>query len=86
MTRRVAFEALITGPDGRAEPLEYNLYLYDIGDRIVVGELTATPAAGRRRFDPRLDRMLGRSWTEADTARKARRAVQRQCATRPLQS
>jgi hypothetical protein len=41
--------------------------LYDLGDRIVFGELTNTPSAGRRRLDPKLDALLGRCWTAAES-------------------
>jgi hypothetical protein len=37
--------------------------LYELGDRVVVGELTTCPAAGDDKFDPQtLDASLGRMW------------------------
>jgi len=36
--------------------------LYDLGDRVVFGELTVTPTAGRPRIPPMLDRLLGEYW------------------------
>lgn len=38
--------------------------LYDLGDRVLVGELSCYPEAGRGRFRPeRLDTWLGQQWT-----------------------
>ena len=36
--------------------------LYDLGDRVVFGELTNTPIAGKPFFDRAFDRMLGELW------------------------
>lgn len=37
--------------------------MYDMGDRVLVGELTCYPGAGRDRFKPKsLDNWLGRQW------------------------
>ncbi len=36
--------------------------LYDLGDRIVFGELTNTPRAGKNAFDRVFDRLLGTYW------------------------
>ncbi len=37
--------------------------LYDVGDRVLVGELTPYPAAGTNAFDPATtDAWLGRFW------------------------
>lgn len=41
--------------------------LYDLGDRVVVGELTPYPAAGRERLEPAsVDAWLGRLWHNPD--------------------
>jgi hypothetical protein len=36
--------------------------LYDLGDRVVFGELTNTPMAGKDLTDPAFDRLLGTFW------------------------
>lgn len=37
--------------------------LYDLGDRVVFGELTSYPAAAAGPYSPGLDALLGRGWT-----------------------
>jgi hypothetical protein len=47
---------------------------FDLGDRVVVGELTCFPISGNGVFDPpRLDRDLGRFWTTRPTKEPKRK-------------
>jgi hypothetical protein len=50
--------------------------LYDLGERVMVGEMTPLPIAGRGRYRPRsLDRELGRHWTTVPPRGGAYRGV-----------
>ena len=51
--------------------------LYDLGDRVVFGELTHLPSAGYGSGDPAFDRWLGAFWANGGSARAPGRAGRR---------